>query len=185
MRSLAILRWALPALLLLTPDSPIQATTATPTIYACFGAGTQKIDPRANGCPANAPVSLLASLSLGGSDITQVGATNRVSFANINLAKSHDANSEMLLSAAEKSTALPVVAIAVYEPGIKTPAYNILLTTVDVTSWQWSASTATTSTTATVAENLSLTPHKFTLVDNATGQVVTWNLLTNSPNNAQ
>jgi type VI protein secretion system component Hcp len=187
MRILTVFRWAFPACLLLAPGSPVRATSAstTPAVYACFGSGTLSANPRANGCPVKSGISLLESISLGGSDVVTItgsgAGAGKPSFQAISIAKGRDATSDALLKAASAATVLPEVAIAVYESGGKTPAYNILLTNVTITSWQWSASGSLTGGNAEFGENLSLKFTKFALIDNATGKVVTWNLANNAP----
>jgi len=182
MRIFSNARWALPALLLLWPAIPTVAFAATPSAYACFGISSQTIDPRAKGCPGGSAVSVLTSISLGGTDIVQVGKAGKVNFSAINFAKFYDANSDKLRLLAEAPlSVISAVTIAVYQDGVKGPVYHIVLNDVTVRSWNFSATARTMPAPAIITESVSLLPKKFLLVDNVTGQIITWNLSTNSP----
>ena len=191
MRIFKIACSALAAAVLCTPLALMAAQPAH-AIYACFGSGTVSSDPFKSGCPIKADLAQLSSLSLGGTDVIQIASsgikTGKTLLSAINILKLRDASSALLLADASNGTALPEVSIAIYTPESTSsttppsgPTYNILLTNVIVTSWNWNAD-GTSGNTARFSESLSLAFQKITLVDNITHQTVTWNTATNSPN---
>ena len=103
--------------------------------------------------------------------------------SSLTLTKHRDATSESLLRAAETEGLLGSVSIAIYDEnsgvGPQKAAYNILLKSVHVTGWSWGASEG--SATASILESASLSFRDITIVDNTTGQTVSWNVALNTP----
>ena len=169
MRSIMRLRWVIAATLLLPAPA-----FASSVIYACFGSGTLTTNPLKS-CPVASVRSAIDSLSFGGSDLVKFlaggGASSQVSFSNITLLKQQNPASDTLLSDIYAGKQLGTVAIALYGDGSgpSNPALHILLTNAYVTGWQVSADSG-----SPLAESVSLAFSSITIVDNATGQKVTW-----------
>jgi len=194
MRISRITRRALPAFTFLLLGIPMLATAAGTKVYACLSFGPTVLplsaDPLNGGCPPGSSMAILGSVSAGGSAPVTLLASGapggKATLSSLTLTKYRDATSESLLRAAETEGLLGSVSIAIYDAssGVspQKPTYNILLKSVRVTGWSWSASGGSaTAATADIGETVSLSFRDITIVDNTTGQTVSWNVALNTP----
>jgi hypothetical protein len=151
--------------------------------FACFGAGTATTNPIVS-CPTGGLRSQIHALSIGGDNPAQVvsGALKQgvPSLSSMAISKSRDPTSDTLLKEAYDVTVVPSIVICDYPTGAtKTtaPLYTFVLTNAIITSWQWGWGSGASS----IAESLSLTYEQLAIVNNKTGQTVTWNLQDGKP----
>jgi type VI protein secretion system component Hcp len=145
---------------------------------ACFnGVSTLATNP-ISACPGGVQGSGIRSFTAGGTDQVTLSHGNPQFafpiFKTLTLTKERDLASDGLLKALYAQKVLPTVVIAGYSPYASGSApirnYTILLTNAYVTSWNWSGSPGDES----VVENVTLAFQAITIVDNTTGQSVTW-----------
>ena len=151
--------------------------------FACFGAGTVTTNPIAS-CPAGGLQSQILALSIGGDNPAAVvsGALKQgvPSLSSMSIAKNRDTASDTLVKDSYDVTIVPSTVICAYPAGAtKTtaPLYTFVLTNAVITSWQWGWGTGA----ASISENLSVTYERLAVVNNKTGQTVTWNLQDGKP----
>jgi hypothetical protein len=171
MRCILHVRWAVAAAMLLgTP------AFASSSIFACFGGGSATTDPKVS-CPAGSIGSSLDSIAFGGSDLVTFLAgggvtTGQVNFSDISLSKQQDPASNRLLADVYAGKKLGTVAIALYGNGTggsTAPSFNIVLGNAYVTSWSVGASTG-----SPLYQSVTLSFTSIIIVNNSTGQKVTW-----------
>jgi type VI protein secretion system component Hcp len=170
------LRWALaPALLV---AAPAFASTA---VVACFGSGTITTNPQMS-CPDGSTPTPLLALSLGGSDAVNfmkkgVVSTSHLSLSSVTVEQKQGAATDLLLQDLYAGKSVGPVVIALYQGSSSTPSYSILLTNAFVNSWQVSGSEGGGG----VVEAVSLSFVTISILDVATNQTVSWNVVTNTP----
>ena len=190
-RVLGFLRPGLPNLSLLASTAILlgsvfstNAAHAQQQVYfACFGAGTAKTNPIVS-CPTGGLQSQILALSIGGDNpadvVSGVLKQGVPTLSSMSISKTRDTTSDTLLKEAYDVTILPSTVICDYPTGAaKTtaPLYTFVLTNAVITSWQWGWGAGT----ASIIENLSVTYEQLAIVNNKTGQTVTWNLQDGKP----
>ena len=151
--------------------------------YACFGAGTATTDPIAS-CPTGGLQSQIFALSIGGdnpANLVSGGLKQGVpTLSDMSISKNRDTSSDTLVKDAYNVTVLPSIVICDYPNGatsLTKPLYTFVLTHAVITSWQWGWGTGSPS----ISESLSLTYEKLAVINNVTGQTVTWNIQDGKP----
>ena len=148
--------------------------------FACFGAGTATTNPIVS-CPTGGLRSQILSLSIGGDNLANVvsGALKQglPTLSSMSILKARDTASDTLLKDAYDVTISPSIVICDYKAGSTAPLYTFVLTNAVITSWQWGWGTGA----AAITESLSVTYEKLAIVNNKTGQTVTWNLQDGKP----
>ncbi len=151
--------------------------------YACFGEGGTKSNPIAS-CPSGGHQSQILALSIGGENPAEVvsGVLKQgvPTLSSMSVLKSRDATSDILLKDAYNVTIVPSIVICDYPAGatnMTKPLYTFVLTNAVLTSWQWGWGAGS----ASITESVSLTYEKLAIVNDTTGQTVTWNLQDGKP----
>jgi type VI protein secretion system component Hcp len=188
-RILGFLRPVLPSLSLLAGASVLlvsvfSSNAAHAQVYfACFGEGGTKSNPIAS-CPTGGHQSQILALSIGGENPAEVvsGVLKQgvPTLSSMSVLKTRDTTSDTLLKDAYNVTIVPSIVICDYPAGAtntSTPLYTFVLTNAVLTSWQWGWGAGSPS----ITESLSLTYEKLAIVNDTTGQTVTWNLQDGKP----
>ena len=172
------LRWALAPVMLMA--APSFASTA---VVACFGSGTITTNPLA-GCPIGSTAIPIFSLSMGASQpvtfLRGGGAGQRAGIPNlssVSLMQKLGGASDSLLQDLYAGKSVGPVVIALYEGRSQTPSFTILLTGAYVNSWQVSG----TEGGGDLVESISLSFTTISILDVATNQTVSWDVVTNTP----
>jgi type VI protein secretion system component Hcp len=167
---------------------PANCAPAFPSaaVVACFGSGTITTNPKA-GCPMGITPTPINALSMGAMEAVRflkakgnggggVRATHP-SLTSVSLLQKQGAASDSLLQDLYAGKSVGPVVIALYEGFSTTPSFTILLTGAYVNSWQVSGAEGE----GDLVESISLLFTTISILDVATNQTVSWDVVTNTP----
>lgn len=154
-------------------------------IVACFGSGTITTNPQ-TGCPMGITPTPINALSMGVMEAVSslklksskaISAANHPSFTSVTALEKQGAASDSLLQDLYAGKSVGPVVIALYEGASTTPSFTILLAGAYVNSWQVSGAEGGGG----LVDSISLSFTTISILDVATNQTVSWDVVTNSP----